>query len=440
MKAYIPFITKMLESKSRKMICAATQTLRYLVKEQPDNYDFLRNLIASDATKWLTSTTMRYSALKLLLAAGKFLLPTIFEVTSNSFQILWSTIICDDVELRIIGAKVIDLHLCGLPKSSISDVHNLFQDCINQLKLQNATSHGPILVCRSLLYRYSEEIDVPKLISYLFELFQVKSEVLIVAVFTLLFDISRQMSYLFTPDTVHLYISGLIANCSRYPHVTGLFELINKSVTSFKPQLLPVSTIVDYLKQVIKVPKFKAQHELGFKILQNLFKIFRDLTVPASFFLEAVPSPGYVHALRMRMALFKDTKATLLKYFNEGLSPKSQPSQVILSLHIIKSFDSHLFTNKEQVFTQIRPLRRSPIEEIRLLIVEVLPLFMNTVALDDLLFLALFDPLKSVRSAAVKELKFPTCLAHCEMLTQILNDPSYKVKRNAIPIIAAVAP
>ncbi|OHS99482.1 PIKK family atypical protein kinase [Tritrichomonas foetus] len=439
-KEYIPFITRMLESKSRKIICAASQTLRFLSEELSDNIDFLRDLVSSSAPKWLMNIPTRYSALRILLSAGKFLLPSVFEVTSNNFHILWSTAICDDIELRVVATKVIDIHLNGLPNTSVSDIQSLFNDCISQMKLLNATSHGPVLICRSLLHRFPDEIDVPLLINSLIDLFSVRSEVLIISVFSLLYDISRQLSHLYTPDTVRVFFNGLISNCSRYPNLTQLFEIIDDSIKGFNPVLIPVSTIVDFLRQVVKYPKFRSQQQFGFTILQTLFKNFKDVTVPASFFLDAEPSPAYVHALRMRMALFNDTKATLLKYFSDGLSQKATQSQIILSLYILKYFDSHLFQNKEQVFSQIRPLRRSPSDEVRLLIAGVLPLFDNQSALDDLLFLALFDSSKIVRAAAVKELRFPLKLAHCDMLPQILSDPSFKVKRNAIPLIASVAP
>lgn len=439
-KEYIPFLTKILESKNRKLICSAIATLRYLSEESPENIDFLRDIVARYARKWITTTSTRYSALKLLLISGKFLLPTVFEVTSSSFQVLWASVICDDVEVRTVAAKVVSIHLSGLPKSYVSDANLIFKDCITQMKLLNTTSHGPILVCRYLLYNYPEEIDVPLLINCLFDLFTVKSEVIIVAVSSLLYEIIHHMTNLFTAETVRIYFTGLINGCSRYPSLTELFETINKTISFLNPSLIPIQNIVDFLRTVVKSPKFRSQNNYGFKILKNLFKINRNLTVPASFFLDADLSPSAVHALRMRMALFNDTKNALLKSFNEGLSAKANQNQIILSLHILKSFDSHIFTNKDQIYSQIRHLKRSTSEEIRLLIVEVLPLFDNQSSLDDLLFLALFDSSKQVRAAAVKELKFPTRLAHCDMITQLLSDPSFKVKRNAIPIVASITP
>ena len=116
-KQYIPFLTKILESKNRKHISCAVLTLRYLSEESPENIDFLRDLVTKYARKWISAAQTRYSGLEILLISGKFLLPTVFEVTSNSFQILWSTVICDDVELHTAAAKVVSIHLNGLNTS-----------------------------------------------------------------------------------------------------------------------------------------------------------------------------------------------------------------------------------------------------------------------------------------------------------------------------------
>ena len=440
-KEHVPFVIKMLQHKSRTINQAASLVFKYLALELPDNIDFLRDLVtnANFVSAWLESQNHKFSALLILQISGSFILPNVFAVTSSKFQLLWSIATGDDTGLRKIAAKVIDWHLCGLPPVAVNDfVTTLFNDCINHFKILQSVNHGTILICKSIVNRYINIIDVPLLINSLLNVVNVKSELVEYSAFNLLLSISKKAIHFFTPDTVHSIFSSLITCCQRFISSTRLFNIIGEFITVFRRISIPSLYIINFLRMVVKTPKYRNQQQNAFRILQTIILLFKDVPITASFFLDAEPSPQYIAALRQKMALFNETKSSLLKYYNEGISPKATQNQVILSLHIIKAFDTHLFNDKDVVFNQIKSYTKSHDEEVRLLVAEVLPLFHNQEALDDLLFLALFDQSKLVRASAVKQLSYPTLLAHCEMLPQVLDDPSYQVKRNGIPIIAQV--
>ena len=440
-KIHVPFVTKMLEHKSRTIICAAARVLRWLACELPDNIEFLRDLVANSAAKWLLAAPTRFAALQVLNAAGKFILPNVFAVTSTNLPILWSAVRSDDSELRVIAANVFDVHLRGIPQvSAVSSVEAVFRECMKIMANKEPSNHGCVLICGSIMRLYRDVIDLNELDNALLEQTSVKSEPLVFEAMNLLREIAQSLPHFFTPDTVTLVFKQLIAGCQRYPSSKRLLEMISKFMCAFNPLLVPVQMIIDFLRQVVKQRKYPMQQQLGFVILKKIFGRFKDATVQASFFLDADPSPAYMKALRKRMALFGDLKAALMKYYQEGIGPKATPSQLALSLHILKLFDQHLFKDKDVVYHQISGFTKSQSEEVRLLVAEVLPLFSNQEAIDDLLYLALLDESKFVRAAAVSQLKKQARLAHNDMLTQVLSDPSYKVKRNAIVLIASVAP
>ncbi|OHT11231.1 PIKK family atypical protein kinase [Tritrichomonas foetus] len=440
-KEHVPFITKMLQHKSRTINHAAALVFKYLASELSENVEFLRDIVTKYASSWIEMPSSRYTAMLILRNAGGFILPNVFAVTSNKFQLLWEYATGDDLGIRTNAAKVIDTHLSGLPIATQSTfVNSLFQECLKSFKVLNPNNHGPVLICGSIIRRFSDIIDVPLLINALMDVIYMKNEMLDYSAFNLLYKISKKLNHLFTPDTVRSLFTKLIVCCQKYINSQRLFKLINKFIKQFNTLLVPVQSILDFLKIIVKTPKYRVQQKLAFVILQNIFSEFKDVVVPASFFLDADPSPQYIEALRMRMGLFNELKSTLLKCYTDGIGPKTTKSQNVLSLHILKAFDSHLFMNKEKIFNQVHVFTRSQDEEVRLLVTEVLPLFSNQAALDDLLFLALFDESKNVRASAVEQLQYPSRLAHCEMLPQILDDPSFKVRRNAIPLIAKVAP
>lgn len=440
-KVHVPFVAKMLEHRNRSIICASAKVFRWLAAELPDNIEFLKDLLTNHCTKWINQSNTRYAGLRILQTAGKFILPTVFELTSHNFAILWPSAIGDDVDLRIIAAKVMHTHLLGLPPTTAAfTVKKLFNDCIKQLATLQNQNHGAVLILGYIVELYPNDIDSPTLINSLVDSISVKSELLVYTCFKLLLDLTQRCQHLFTPDTIQVLFDKLISSCKRYIQSTRLFMMIDKFMDAFHQLLIPTTTILEFLQQVVKSQKYKSQQKLAFTLVTKILNNWRDVTVSASFFLEAEPCPQFIQALKLRMALFNEVKPKLLVVFNEGLGIKTTQAQNVLSLHILRVFDTHLIKNKDAIYKHIHEFTRSQYEDVRLLVTEVLPLFTGPEALDDLLYMALFDFSKHVRAKAVLQLNQPSQLAHIEMLPQILTDPSYKVRRNAIPIIAAVAP
>ena len=440
-KEHVPFISRMFEHKSRVLICVAARVFRWLARERPENVDFIRDLVAMSASKWILAASTRFAALQILRTAGTFILPNVFEVTSKNIQLLWNAATSEDVDLRITAAEVFDVHLRGMPKSSVTVcVDKVFRECMRVMASREPSNHGCVLICRSLMKLHQDLINVPELMNALLEEAAVKSEVLVSASMELLLDIAQTMSHLFTPDTLELMFKHLIAACQRYVTSKKLYWMIEKFACAFNPLLVPVQMILEFLRQVVKQQKYRQQHCVAFLILKKIFVRFKDVSVPPSFFLDAEPSPAYLKALKRRMTLLREVKPTLIKCYHEGVNAKATQTQTVLSLSILKAFGQHLFKDKDEVYHQICGFAKSQHEEVRLLVARILPIFTNPESVDDLLYLALLDESKFVRATAVSQLKKPLKLNHSQMLTQTLSDSSYKVKRNAVTLIASMAP
>lgn len=450
-KLHIPFVTKMLRHKYRPINKTAAIVFKYLAIELVDNIEFLREIINNDITTSLLNHQHLYSSLLILSTAGHYrfshiLLPIVFSATTNNLQIIWSSVISDDLELRLVAVKCIDAHIRGLrsianKKDRKTSIESLFNDCMLQFQVSQITNHGPLLVCMSIftnsMYKY---IDVPSLYESVINILNINNEISDFSAFTLLYEILKRFPHLFTPESVQIIISHLISSCQRFPSSCRLFLLIDSFIKKLNFYMIPVNFIIDFLKATIKSPKFKPQHQIVFTILKTLFLISRNVSVPSSFFIEAEPSFAYIEALKLRMSIFNDLKPTLLKYFLDGVNPKSTKNQSLISLYIVKTFSSQIIYDKHELFNQITILTASKYEEVRLMTAEVLSLLNIQQSFDELLILALFDESKRVRLSAVKEFRYPHLIAHNEMVTQILNDPSFKIRRIAIPIVAQIIP
>ncbi|EAY22804.1 PIKK family atypical protein kinase [Trichomonas vaginalis G3] len=440
-RTHISFMRKLLETKNKTQIMCAAQTFAWCASESQECVDFMRELL-SRASKWITSQHTAFSALHVLFKSGNFLLPNVFEETSNNYKQLCTWLSCDDIDLQTMSAKVLQLHFKAL-KNNIAPVNSLFDECLNKISSQCQNLYGSIRVIDYILQTYVNPNQAMAVMDLVEKFPYLKYENLSFSWYVTLLKVVENKSLLIviTPDTAPRLLSTLFAACKKFMSLR-LYEKVFEFFKSFNPSTIKsfLPFIIDFLASTVTEHRYPQICAIAFDSLSYLIDTFENsIRIPASFFLNAEPSPQYVSALRKSMRIFTELKPTIVSKFKEGISPKATIDHQILSLTIFSKFTSHIFDNIENVFDTISYLVKSPSKNVRLLMVTILPIFHNKKALDDLLFLALFDPEKSVRAAAVSQLK-ASHLEQLQLLSQILTDPSYTVRRNAIKLVAQVAP
>ena len=440
-KSHIPFMRKLLENKNRTLIMCSGKTFYWLAYESQECIDFLRENITR-ASIWIQNSQTVFSALYVLKQSGKFILPNVFEETTHNFKIIWNSVISDDVDLQTIAAKVVKYHFRGL-KPNNSSPHNIFNDCIKQIKSNSLSLYGVIRVIGYILKIYKQASEAMTVID-LVERFPIqKQEPLTFSWFSMLLKIvqNKSLAYVITPDSAPKILTSIFTASRKFLSVR-LYHLVQEFIKSFTPSTIRAfaPNIIDFLQESVSDRRQQTIAAISFDILIELINLFDNLKIQPSFFLNSEPSTHYVTALRHTMRVFGDVKPIMLQKFNEGLLPKATINQQILSLTIFCKFAKHLFDNTQIIFEKLQNFVKSKNEEIRLLMANILPVFSNKKASDDLLFLALFDSSKRVRAAAVSQLIHLEHLDQSKMLPQILTDPSYQVRRNAIKLISSVAP
>jgi hypothetical protein len=128
----------------------------------------------------------------------------------------------------------------------------------------------------------------------LLDVLSVRREVLVFDDFVLLFEIARTHNHIFTPDTIQLILERLFAICQKYPQSLRLYSLFDRFFEVFKPQIIPIHTVVAFFLTVVKSQKAKARHPIAISTLARTFEMSKEVTVRASFILDAEPSPQSV--------------------------------------------------------------------------------------------------------------------------------------------------
>lgn len=440
-RANLNFMRKLLETKNRTQIMCAAQTFAWCASENQECIDFMRELLTR-ASKWITSQNTAFSALHVLFTAGNFLLPNVYEETTNNYKQLCTWLSCDDVNLQVMSAKVLQLHFKAL-KTNISQVNTLFSECLHKISTQSQNLYGSIRVIDNILQYYQNPNQAMEVFELVEQFPYLKYENLSFTWFFTLMKIveNKFLAIIITPDSAPRLLSTLFASCKKFMSIR-LYEMLFRFFKALNPSTFRsyLPNVIDFLANTVTEHRYPQICAIAFDSLSYLIDTFPNCIIfSPSFFLNAEPSPQYVCALRKSMRIFSDLKSTLVNKFREGISPRATIDQQILALTIFSQFTSHIFDNIEGVFDTISYLVKSPSTNVRLLMVSILPIFHNKKALDDLLFLALFDTEKSVRAGAVSQLK-ASHLEQLQLLSQILTDPSYTVRRNAIKLVAQVAP
>ena len=440
-KTHIPFMRKLLESKNRALVMCVAKTFSWQAYESQECIDFLRESI-SLASSFIQNPNTVFAALCILRQSGKFILPNVFEETSHNFKLIWNYVVCDDIDLQMTAAKVVKYHMYGLKPQSTAP-ENIFNDCISQIKSGSLNSYGVTLVISYILQLYQNPSQAMKIIDLTDNFPYMKQEPLSFLWFTMLLQIAANshLAYVITPDTAPKILNALFIASRKFSSIR-LYNLSKEFFKVLNPKTAKdfVPTAIEYLSESVQEKRNPQISGISFDILIEILKQFDNLRIQSSFFLNAEPSMQYMEALKRTMRVFADVRPTLMQKLTEGFSAKANTQQQLLALTIFSKFSKHLYENIEVVFDTIQGFVRSPSEDVRLLVVSILPFFNNRKSSDNLLFLALFDSSKIVRAAAVEQLTHIKHLDQAKMLPQILTDPSYTVRRNAVALIAKVAP
>ena len=176
-----------------------------------------------------------------------------------------------------------------------------------------------------------------------------------------------------------------------------------------------------------------------FSVLLILFKIFPKANASINLFKNSTPCINYIKAIRLRPSYLHELKEKLMDLFVQRLNSKSSEEGQIVSIFMVKTFDKLLFELNDALLEMLRPLTFSKYPKVRFYMTQTLPLFNNNTAFNELNRIAVMDSDKSVRMSALKEIKPEFLTNNHDSLTQLLADPSYRIRREAIPLIAKSA-
>ncbi|EAY06542.1 PIKK family atypical protein kinase [Trichomonas vaginalis G3] len=431
-------IFKFLASKNREICKTASRVLYYLGEENPENAQYLRETL--EMSKQFLSVsqrnTMSFNAFSIISEVGRFLLRDVFTITMGHQPEIFNASISKDIELGIIASKVMTIHLEALPAhSSETMASSLFLDYTTRILSHTANSTpGMILILSSIYKLYPQAVKIPVLIDRLIAICSVPKSDALIETMDFLIELANQK--LFTVAQANQLLLILISQITSGNTDKSIFVRIIAFIQIFPPQNIPGPSILQLVSFLISNESRASLHDKAFKVLCVLLRKVK-ISVPKSYF--TIFSKHSIEALSLSNLPISQFKEELLRQFGLGLNPKTSIQKQKLSLRILSTFRTKLFESMPPLFDALQHNAYSPDEKLRCMMVKILPIFECDGAMDELVRMAAIDTSKRIRLIALKNITDDAVIRNPSLIAQLLADPSFKVRRAAIPIAASVA-
>lgn len=448
-KYFFPAISNLISSRSREVCRAACRCLRFLAEESPDNISFLRESLntASTFLKKDKSGHFIFNELTILREVGRFLPTDVFGVTCRITVEIWAACCSSDKDLRAVAVKVYSIHLQNQPINAQEFAKSSLHDCMETLKSnKNEAYDGIILICMQLYRLFPRIFDDSKTIQLRDQLLHaasISNPVLLTKIYQLVVIFCKDKPSIFKPKA-NEFLMILVSQVMRGVG-TSLPQLLSKIVNLLQifNQLnyegIMIQGVIDLVSFISPMQQYQKFSNDIFALLLTVFKLYKTANAPPSVFLKATPCDNYLQVIRLRPGYLKDLRNFLMEQFGKGIQAKASPDEQIVSIIMVRLFDKLLFDVGPPLFEMLIPFCDSPNPTVRRHMTTTLGIFKSVEANSELMRMALLDDNEKVRSLALKQINPEFLVQNTESITQLLVDPSFEVRKLAIPVIASSA-
>ncbi|OHT01774.1 PIKK family atypical protein kinase [Tritrichomonas foetus] len=447
---FFPSVSNLTSSSNRDVCRAACCCLRYLVEESADNITFLRESLDSAAALLSKDQGGRFifNALSILRVVGRFLPTDVFGITCQKTVEIWAAACSNDPDLRLEAVKVYSIHLINAPiNSQESFAQSSFFDCIETLNSSKVEAYdGVVLICKNLYDLFPKlytDARTTQLRDKLLHAASISNAELLNSIYQLVIILCDDKPNIMKMKA-NEFLMILISQLMRGVGIPSLLSKIVALLQVYKRQNFQnvmVQGVIDLVSYLSPMKQYQKHTDDIFCVLLNVLKLYKgEVTAPPSLFLKATPCNSYLQAIRLCPTYLKDLRGFLMDHFAKGIHPKSSSEEQIVSIIMVRLFDKLLFDVGPNLYDSLLPFCYSNNRIVRQQMALTLSNFRTVEANNELMRMAVMDDNEKVRLTALNNINPKLLVNNLESITQLLVDPSFEVRRMAIPVIAISAP
>lgn len=432
---YFSVITTNFMSTQREVAKVTASVLKFFAQENSEITVILKKCVTvADSIFQKRNKPIYYNALLILHSIAKFVTEDVFQVTTRIIPELLTCIYGSDEVIQNEAIKVLYIHVKYLPNELISFIEYLVLDCKKGISSSNESQVLGIILLIQKIYPIAHEyIDPKAFLSQMTQKLETLSLDLVIATVDFIIFFIKTVPDCFEESREQSTLTLLIQKCKQHPDHTELLTSLNNFLSILPPDIVPINDIIQLI--TTSIDKYK---DIGFKVLNDILKQFPDQQLDRNIFKIVDPDIWYIKVLKRQQSSFSVLRSKLVEVFNSWIK-KESPKHQMIALKILRLFGKSLFKNEQLPYETIKPLFHSKCENIRLEMMKTIRSLdlptMNT----ELLRMAVSDPSKAIRLKAILQLDKCKEIIQTELLTYLLADRSYKVRRTALPIVWTLA-
>jgi len=439
-KSFHPILKNYL-SHSNINVCKATITvMRWATEEIADNIIFLYEALEL-AKDWILSpkdANKTYIALRIIKEMSRFVPKDILNITYYHVPEIWDSISSNNEALRDMAIKIMDIHLRNIPSSTtLSFSSSLFLDSITDLSSQiNFPKMGSLKLLHCVFLFCPESVKITQVMEVLLLIVSSCPKNILLVSLDLLCSICKKYPEQISRAFTQPIFMSIMLRLNSMGSFGDIIISLSALVKCLPPGCIPSEYILGAIRKILaKNQYFNIQNDI-FGLLFDV--LTKDPEAKQFFNLASVTQPtlNFLKVLTLYPESIKDFLSNLRNWCLKGLSGLAKNDNIIITIHIISLFHRELFQNVNNIFSQLSILVFHPIEEIRLLMVDLLTHVDMPESYGTLTRISLYDSSEKVRIMAIKGLKRENLGSHPETIVQLLYDSSFQIRKIAIPLIS----
>ena len=417
---------------------AAGKVLFYIGSENVETFTFLREILelASQFLSPQQVEQMAFSGLTILHQVGRFLAREVYAISLSNRETIFQLCFSKDKEISKLATKVLKklikvLHQEG-DEVVVKDIFTCFDAKIAENPFNS--NDGIITLLHYMYQKYPSVIRKNQFISRLTSLCTLPNSSASNPALEFMTALvkAKELTTLQTSQLIMLLLAQLMSPSSSKKMFQQLIVIMN----SVPAKNIPVPSLIQMAQYYVSLPQKSPLLGSVYKVLSVMLD-YAVVEIPAHFF--CYYGKYCIIALSKCSGALGQHRNNLLNEFKKGTKQESSIKERKLSILIATTFKKKLFSSMPQVFELLRFNAYSSNEKLRMMMAQNMSIFESDQALDELVRMASMDTSKEIRLAALDNLTERAIRRNPNLISQLIADPSFKVRRKAIPIIAECA-
>ena len=434
---HFPSVNAGLNDSDRNICKICLYILKKICKKSKESSIFVRKTLHSINTFFETSNVdiIPYNILIVLNHAGKYLPNDVRNMISGYFDPLFRSMASSDREISILAGKLVQVFANKYPKNKMEKpnelyarVKELLTSSINQIMI------GELMLLESLYRMDPYSFDLHSILDLLCNCLKCGNSDFFASIIEFIIAVLENNIKLVTENYITRILSGVMELVTTVSVDKIIFDYISKLISLVD---LPSNIRDLYLETVIHVISDPSKIKLvnsAYKTLLNLVVKYPDTNITLRHLTFICKHSIPIIKKKIEIMNELDGSGKLFQLYRSGITETEKTKEIVLALRVASLFPAQL--SKIQVYNDAKRFICNRDEKVRKACIELLLEINTEDSLKDILNISIYDPSKHVRRKAVKVLF--ECY-HCitdDCITHLLGDSSFKVRREAVPLIA----